>query len=90
MTKEEIVKILKESVCKVVFTRKCDGADRTMICTLNDSVFLEPVVESKNDKPKRPDNPDVVGVWDLESGGWRSFRVDSVKSFDIVKEHNYF
>jgi hypothetical protein len=28
---------------------------------------------------KRPENPDVLAVWDMDNNGWRSFRIDSVK-----------
>ena len=28
---------------------------------------------------KRPENPDVLAVWDVDANGWRSFRIDSIK-----------
>jgi hypothetical protein len=24
------------------------------------------------------DNPDVLAVWDIDNGGWRSFRINSI------------
>ncbi len=32
----------------------------------------------------RPVNPDVVPVVDMDKNQWRSFRVDSVQSFEVA------
>jgi hypothetical protein len=41
-------------------------------------MFKDPsILESKSD---RKVNEDVMPVFDLEAGGWRSFRWDSIKS----------
>ena len=66
---------------EITFVKK-DGTDRTMICTTKSSSIPEdkqPVTESAV-----KENTDILRVYDLENEGWRSFRVDSVKSFTIA------
>ena len=80
--KDNVVKSLKNGVCKVVFT-KANGDNRVMHATLNESMLpeqidLEEVIQKKTKKP----NPDVLAVFDVEAKGWRSFRWDSLKEFN--------
>ena len=76
---------LKNGVVTVVF-EKADGTERTMRCTLSD--LYVPQVLSEYDgqeaKPSRQLNDNVQAVWDIDSNGWRSFRLDSVKQ--LLKE----
>ena len=83
LEREEIKAGLKSAVAIVVF-EKTDGSLRTMRCTLMADHL--PVLEEGH--KARKTNDDVLAVWDLENGGWRSFRIDSIKSisFDPVKE----
>lgn len=76
--KETIKQILQQTVGTVVFT-KADGSERTMKCTLQES-FL-PISENKESTKTKSENQDVLSVWDIESQGWRSFRLDSIISF---------
>jgi len=67
---------------EITFVKK-DGTDRTMICTTKTSSIPEekqPVGEST-----LQENTDILRVYDIENEGWRSFRIDSVKSFTIAK-----
>ena len=68
---------------KVTFT-KSDGTEREMLCTLREEFIRQ--YEKKTERI-RQENLDVMSVWDLERGGWRSFRIDSVKriDFDLVE-----
>jgi hypothetical protein len=34
--------------------------------------------EQKEERTFHQENPDIIAVWDLEAGAWRSFRIDSV------------
>jgi hypothetical protein len=34
--------------------------------------------EQKEERTFHQENPDVIAVWDLAAGAWRSFRIDSV------------
>lgn len=80
--KDNVVKSLKNGVCKVVFT-KANGDTRVMHATLNESMLpeqidLEEAIQKKTKKP----NPNVLAVFDVEAKGWRSFRWDSLKEFN--------
>ena len=72
----------------MVFEKK-DGTERTMRATLSDLYVpqVEPAMLSEYDGqvPKgRQLNDNVQAVWDIDAGGWRSFRYDSVKQ--LLKE----
>jgi hypothetical protein len=82
---------LKYGPVTLTFTKK-DGSDRVMKCTTNPTyiMFKDPsILESKSD---RKVNEDVMPVFDLDAGGWRSFRWDSIKSVAFTigedREHN--
>lgn len=81
-TKESIRSLLKDDVLEVVFI-KTDGSVREMICTLQEK-FVE-VYDKKTDKVK-PENDNVVSVWDLDNSGWRSFKIDSIQSISVVED----
>lgn len=66
---------------KVNFT-KTDGTVREMICTLQESFTIP--YEKKTDKQK-PENNDTLAVWDVEKHAWRSFRIDSIISAEVVE-----
>lgn len=79
---------LTNGVVTVVF-EKADGTERTMRCTLSDLYVpqVEPVMLSEYDgnipKQAKVLNDNVQAVWDIDSGGWRSFRLDSVKQLIV-------
>jgi hypothetical protein len=80
--KNNILDALRADVATVVFT-KADGSERTMRCTL---------LESKIPTDKQPKSEtqgsstvgSAVRAFDVEKGEWRSFRFESVKSFNGV------
>jgi bifunctional DNA-binding transcriptional regulator/antitoxin component of YhaV-PrlF toxin-antitoxin module len=77
LTKSEMTEVLKNHVCVVSF-EKVDGEFRKMRCTLMESYL--PTIESSKGSPRIfPDN--VIPVWDIDKGAWRSFRVDKVLTF---------
>lgn len=73
-TKNELIQDLKRGPVNIRF-RKVDGSVRIMVATLNEDVV--PSVHVPGATTKKP-NPDVLAVWDVENGGWRSFRWDSL------------
>lgn len=79
--KSEIIESLKNNTCKVVFT-KANGEERVMTCTLSESILPEIVKEIEEKAPRKKNN-DALAVWDVVAKGWRSFRWDSLKSFEI-------
>ena len=80
--KEELRDMLYNNVVDVKFT-KTDGSIRSMRCTLMPEFLPAPSQEiAVITKTKRDENPDVLAVWDMYKGDWRSFRVNSV--IDII------
>lgn len=76
----------------VTFTKK-DGTERVMLCTTNKDIIPEDTVHKSNtdnpvDFPKkeRKVSEDVLPVFDLEAGHWKSFRWDSIKNIRITLE----
>lgn len=61
---------------------KADGSDRSMACTLDESIIpSEFVPKAKTEGTiERKKSPDALAVFDLENEGWRSFRWDAIKS----------
>jgi hypothetical protein len=73
--REALIKRLRTNPTTTVTFTKVDGSKRVMNCTLMEGHI--PVMESTSE---RKENKDVVVVFDLDKGQWRSFRVDSVQS----------
>jgi len=78
MTREEMLKELHEGICVVVF-EKIDGTERTMKCTLMEDNI--PGEKKAKDKTAADFSQEVIRVYDIENEGWRSFKIDKVKSF---------
>jgi hypothetical protein len=79
-------KFIKETISSgrtfIVFT-KTNGEKREMVCTLRSDLIPSltedsDTMEITEQKRKKKQNPDVLSVWDLHKGEWRSFRYDSV------------
>jgi hypothetical protein len=79
MNQAQLSELLKNNVMTVTFT-KVDGTERTMRCTLLPE-YLPPETGSKQMLTEGVRNN--LSVWDVEAGGWRSFRVDSVKNIRV-------
>lgn len=74
---QNLMQLLKEGIVTVRFTKK-DGSLRTMRCTLNDKKI--PSSKQPKGTGKGP-GPGILPVYDVEKNDWRSFRLDSVKSY---------
>jgi len=74
---ETLKNLLKTNVMVVTFN-KVNGEKRIMNCTLREDIL--PEVNSDSTR-KKSDN--VLSVWDVGVNDWRSFRYDSVTSFQI-------
>ena len=85
LTREDVVEMLRNDVATVTFT-KADGTERVMECTLLNEVLTQRVPVGlatqapKPEKKKKAPNPHTLAVYDVPADGWRSFRLDSVKS----------
>ena len=73
-----MIEELKKGLVEVTFTKK-NGEERVMLCTLHPDVVPNVAGNSVQ-------NPDVTVVYDIEAGGWRSFRNDSVIDWKVVTE----
>lgn len=82
MDKYELKQQLQGAIATVVF-EKADGTLREMRCTLLAEYLPAPAGPQLLQENARPENPNVLAVWDLENGGWRSFRMDSIKSITV-------
>ena len=99
-SKDTIIHNLKEGICTILF-EKVNGEMREMNCTLIEKLIEENIttkdsfgnVGTHNEgildnvkKDKRAVNPNLVIAFDLDKKGWRSFRVNSVKSMNVSVE----
>lgn len=81
--RDNIIELLSTNIVTVKFT-KVNGEERTMRCTLlsehvpNSSTLNGEVVVTKQ-APKS----NTISAWDVEKSGWRSFRVENVKSVTV-------
>jgi hypothetical protein len=76
-SKEDLKNILRDATATVVF-EKVDGSERRMRCTLMKEYLPEQLLAEHDGQREREENPNILAVWDIENGGWRSFRVASV------------
>lgn len=74
--RSQLVNALHDNIVEVKFT-KVDGTERVMRCTLMQEYLpsggsgKQLLLESQ---------PTAISVWDVDAKGWRSFRLDNVKS----------
>ena len=82
--RDEVLKDLRNYIVEVTF-QKVDGSPRVMRCTLQPS-YLPPsyLKEQEKENSFHKENPNVIAAWDVDKGGWRSFRVDSVEYLQII------
>jgi len=80
-TKENLIDMLRNNIVTVTFT-KVNGEERTMKCTLM-SEYVPNAPTNNGQVLLQESESKAVSVWDTEANGWRSFRVDSVKSISM-------
>ena len=84
--RETILKELRTHVMEVTFT-KVNGDNRVMCCSLRADLLPPTYIEEQTkEKLFHKENPDVIAAWDVQKGGWRSFRVDSVTYVQDVSD----
>ncbi len=80
-TKESLVDTLRHNIVTVTFT-KVDGTERVMKCTLM-SEHIPNAPSTNGAIVLKESTANTLSVWDTEANGWRSFRVDNVKSISM-------
>ena len=80
-TKENLNELLRTNIVTVAFT-KVNGEERVMRCTLL-SEHIPNAPKTNGTTVARQSSSDVVSVWDLDANGWRSFKVNNVKSVSM-------
>lgn len=81
---DELKETLQRETQIVTFTKK-DGTVREMRCTLQPDL-LPPQKDLEETIQEKKVNTEVLAVWDLEKGAWRSFRIDAINSVSNVHE----
>lgn len=74
---KELSDLLRENILTVKF-KKINGDERILKCTLK----ADYIPESSSEKTKKA-NDKIYSVWSIDDNGWRSFRKDSVISYDV-------
>ena len=85
--KEDLKTLLEQNVLVVDFT-KLNGDKRVMTCTLREDMKPRATKDdTMSQKKVREISDAVVGVWDVNAKGWRSFRYERINSVDIIDEY---
>ena len=79
--KDNLNELLRNTVATVTFT-KVDGSERVMKCTLLKEYIPNAATKGQNVVSEETTNLNM-SVWDVEAAGWRSFRINSVKSVSV-------
>jgi hypothetical protein len=80
-TKEGLQAMLRSGPHTVTFT-KVDGDERVMPCTLVESEIPESAKPKGTAKEPTAKQLENLGVWSLESEGWRSFKIENVTNVE--------
>ena len=84
LTRNELKSLLNNFVYDISF-EKSDGTIRFMKCTTL-SEHIPPAPEPKPDAPvkkARAENLETIPVYEIDTG-WRSFRIDSLITMEVV------
>lgn len=76
--KRYIDKNLQKKAMRVTFT-KINGEERIMDCTLQENLVPE------TNPDNRKENEEVLPVFDINKGEWRSFRMDSITNIEVLQ-----
>jgi hypothetical protein len=82
--RDNLLNDLKQHVCEVIFT-KVNGEKRTMRCTLMPE-HLPPNTDKKylDEQHNKQENLNIIAAWDVEKGGWRSFKIETVEYAQVI------
>ena len=78
----------KEEYLKILFKKSTTQTMRTMICTLYGDSIPTSFAKSIEATINQNNNLDILPVWDVIKGKWRSFHISNIISVDIMKKKN--
>lgn len=78
--------LLQEEYLKILFKKSTTQTMRTMICTLYGDSIPTSFAKSIQATIKQNDNLDILPVWDVIKGKWRSFHISNIISVDIIEK----
>jgi len=84
MNREEILDVLRENTVNLSFTKVKDGEVRNMTATLVSDKIPNEKMPKSGSVDQSVGGESTVRVFDLDLNEWRSFRVDSLLTFDAV------
>jgi thymidylate synthase len=73
-------------MCRVIFTKVKDNTTRVLLCTLNPNYLPKKYTQSIEEVLKPKVDEDILAVWDIKEGKWKSFRISKVVSFTTEEE----
>ena len=82
MKRDILIKNLQKKAMRITFT-KVNGEERVMDCTLQEHMLPE------TSESNRKQNEEVLPVFDINKGEWRSFRLDSVTNIELLEYQDY-
>ena len=80
-----LLEILSKGKCNVTFV-KLDNSTRKMLCTLNSDLLPGKYTKYPEKISRSAEDPDLLPVWDVERGDWRSFRISNTLSVETIEE----
>ena len=82
VNRETLIKNLQKKSMRITFT-KVNGDERIMDCTLQEHMIPQ------TGESNRKKNEEVLPVFDINKGEWRSFRLDSVTNIELLQYQDY-
>ena len=80
--KAKLLKALQKGQVTVTFKKIDTGEIRVMPCTLQPEALKENGVTSTINYS--PTEMEAFPVWSLDKSAWRSFRLDTVESWEVI------
>lgn len=80
LNRDTVLKYLSEGVCKVYFKKVTNGRFRSLYCTLGQKVLPRQEIKYLQNifSPFNNRDLDLVPVYDIVDGEWKSFRITNV------------
>ena len=80
--KANLLEALQKGQVTVSFTKIDTGELRVMPCTLNKDILKENGIKTTINYSSN--SMEAFPVWSLDKSAWRSFRLDTVESWEVI------